>query len=931
MTRSLRSLVLGSATALTLSIGVACYRVPPSTGPSPQSAPNADSGAGKGAKGDKGEKKPSGFKKWEDVLKDTRAIQGLFRFHLKRDNTLYLELAPDQLGLEFGLVMHYSRGVGDFNIHEGLPLSDAQLMRFQRAGDKIYLVHLNPRFTARSGSAYERAAATNTGHSVVAAFEIKSEQKKTDHVLVDVTKFLVSDYAGVSRQLQSFYGGKAVSVDNARSYVGRVLGFPRNVELEAELTYRTSATPVNGGFGVSDYRSIPVGVRYSLFALPDTPMTPRLADDRVGHFLTARWDYSRDEREDPYVRYVDRWRLEKADPEAEISEPVKPIVYYVDPSVPARYRPYVKQGIEAWNRAFEAAGFRHSIEARDPPAGDSTWSAEDVRYSTVRWTPSYNMGYAIGPSETDPRTGEILNADVLLSANFVRSWLLDYQETVGVKRLLDDYEAVRRLRRAMPPGLASYVCTAAAGKARELALGYTLRVGLGELKVGEMPERYVGDAVRDLVMHEIGHTLGLRHNFRASASIPHDRLNDTTFTHRHGLTVSVMDYGPVNVSPDRGRQGDYWNRTVGTYDIWAIRYAYAPVKTAPAAGEAGSAGAPAPPAAPAAMDPERELPALRRIAAEGTDPFHSYGTDEDNWLGSFAVDPLTNAWDLGSDPLAFARDRATLVAEVDPKLEERLIGPGEGYQRLRGATTSLLFDRFTSLMPITKLVGGLYFARDHKGDPNQRPAFTPVPAERQRAAVRFLIRQAFATGSFRFSPERLNQLAPNRYSHWGTGFTSLPVDYPVHSSVLLIQRALLQELLAPPRLWRMIDNETRMPQGEAPYEASELFATLTAAIWSELGERGGAARPVDSFRRNLQRLHLEQLITLLLNRPTGFPTAAVPEDGRSLARRELTRISRRIGGVLRTGAPDAMTRAHLEESKARIDRALTASLELKAR
>ncbi|MFQ5679432.1 MAG: zinc-dependent metalloprotease [Gemmatimonadota bacterium] len=952
----------GMRAALSLLVGLvlagACVPPrPPETKPTVQAAAGGEEKEGEKEEGEK--KEP--FEPWEKVLKDTRAIEGVFTFHRKRDGTLLLEIDPNRLEEEFGMVLHYSRGVGDFNVQQGLPLSETRLMRFRRVGDRVQLLHLNSRFTAEPGSRIARAAARNTGNSVVAAWKIASEHDSTKHLLVDVTPWLLSDYPRVSDRLAPYYGGKPVTLDADRSYVGRVLGFPRNVEIDAELTYKAGSPPRFGGFGVSDFRSVPVGVRYSLFALPEQPMHARPGDDRVGYFLTAHWDFSRDREEVPFVRSINRWRLEKKDPDAELSEPVKPIVYYVDRSVPGPYRRYVKEGIEAWNKAFEAAGFQQAIVARDPP-DDTTWSAEDLRYSTVRWTPSYNMGYAIGPSQVDPRTGEVLNADILVAATWPRAWQLEYREMVGrnevgvpavpgaterggLPALMRRYEESRWLAAALPPHLAERLCTAAVGKAREAALGYALLVGLGEAAVGEMPEKYLGDAIRDLVMHEVGHTLGLRHNFKASSGIPYERLNDRAFTREHGLTLSVMDYGPVNVSPDRDRQGDYWNAEVGSYDVWAIRYGYTPFPGAGRAaapadrGGAGSGGEVAPPSAGSGVarelfDPESERRWLQEIASEAADPFHAYNTDEDAALGSFAVDPLTSTWDLSSDPLRYAADRARVVAAVQPKLEERLIGRGEGYQRLRGAMTSLLFERFLSLLPVTKMVGGLYFARDHKGDPNGRLPFTPVAAERQREAVGFLVDQALKEGAFTFDPELLKRLAPNRYSHWGMPFVELPVDYPVHSYVLLVQRAILYELLSPPRLWRLIDGEARRTPGEDGYRAAELFATLTGAVWSELGFDAagrvtGRARPVDSFRRNLQRVHSARLIELLLDRATGFPTASTPEDGRSLSRLELGKLSRRIGQVLRAGGADVMTRAHLEESKARIDRALEASLSVR--
>lgn len=901
-----------AAAAVLFLVATSCVRVYPPEAPKPAASP--PSAAQSSASAEKGP-----FKAWSEATKDTRAIDGFVRAHLKRDNTLFLEIRPEQLEKDFGMVMHFSRGVGVFNAHAGLPLSSMQLMRFRRAGDKVYLVHLNPRFTAERGSPMEASVEENVGHSVVASFKIESEHSDTKAVLVDATSFFVSDYPGLSEQLKFYYGNRPVRFDRDRSYVERVLGFPTNLEIDGALTFEPNGFPsFSSGRGVSDLRSIPIGVRYSIAELPAEPMRRRLADDRVGHFLGAVRDFSRDKLPSPYVRYVNRWRLEKKEPAAAVSEPVKPIVYYIDRSVPHAYRPYVKEGIEAWNKAFEAAGFRNAIVAKEPPE-DTLWSAEDARYSTVRWTAAHEMGYAIGPSQTDPRTGEILNADVLISSTFVTGWGSEYAELVGPDGLLTRYMEGERLLRELPASMADRMCLYEMGKRHQLGLQHAVLGALGVIDGTQpMPAEYLGNAIRDLVMHEVGHTLGLRHNFKGSSAIPYDKLNDPEFTRKNGLTLSVMDYAATNINPDRERQGHYVNMEVGSYDVWAIRYAYSTIYEQGTNGVLATSGTPV-------SSSEAELTGLRKIASEVTNPLHAYNTDEDTHLGPMAVDPLSNTWDLGSDPVAWAKERARLVSEVQPRIESRLIATGEGYQRLRGAVSGLTFERFISLLPLTKYVGGLHFARDHKGDPDARPPFTPVTADRQREAVRLIVEEAFAPGAFRFEPELLNKLPPNRWADWASGFITMPIDYPVHQSVGSLQSSMLGMLLDNGRLQRMIDNTVRMPAGQQPYTVAELFTTLTDAIWAELGTGARAPRDVDSFRRNLQRAHIEQLTAKVMGKRQGF--GAPPEDARSLARWELGRLSTRIDQALQsTGGLSVESRAHLAESKARIDRALEASL-----
>jgi hypothetical protein len=866
------------------------------------------------------------FKPYGEVLKDTEAHEGLFTVHVKRDRSMFMEIAPEQLGREYGMLTHYSRGTGVYNLQDGLSVGGTRLIRWDRHGDKLYLVEVNARFTAAEGTPMRASLEDNTGHSILAAFDIQAEHDSTKALVIETTPFFVGDFVDIADNLKNYHGNQPVAFDKARSYLDRVLTFPENVEIDALLTFRASDPPtVSSGAGVSDYRSIPVGLRYSIFALPETPMRRRLADDRVGYFLSAQRDFSRDRMADPYVRYVNRWRLEKKDPSARVSEPVEPIVYYVDRSVPDEYRPYVKEGIEAWNKAFEAAGFRNAIVAKDPPE-DEDWSAEDVRYSTVRWTAAHEMGYAIGPSQVDPRTGEILNADILVSSTFVTGWANEWAEMAGPIALALGEDAAaeasywgglwgrlmagQALARDLPEGLREQLCLAAIGKAHQLGFQHAALSALGEIDgTAPMPDTYLRDAVRDLIMHEVGHTLGLRHNFKASSAVPWERINDRDFTRANGVSVSVMDYNATNIAAQPAKQGYYVNPEVGSYDVWAITYGYATV--------------------PGAETPAEEIPVLREIAGRAPEPLLAYNTDEDAHLGPLAIDPNSSTWDLSADPMAFARDRAQLVDRIWPEIEDRLIADGDGWQRLRSAVPGLLFERYGSLVPVTKAIGGIHFTRDHKGDPDGRMPFEPVPADRQRAALQLIIDEAFAPGALEIGEETLNKMAPSRWStswQWSWG---APIDYPVHSTVAALQGSLLGQIMHNGRLIRMIDNEVRMPGGTEAFTVAEMFGTLTDEIWTEIGLGGARPVNVDSYRRNLQRAYLDELVAKALDRVQGTRNSfnpSTPEDARSLARYEMERLSRRIGQIQGDTRLDRVTRAHLGESKARIDRALDASL-----
>lgn len=861
------------------------------------------------------------FKEWKDVLKDTRAIAGLFQLHLKRDNTLYFELSPKQLDKDFGMSLHYSHGPSEI-APTGIPaVWGTRLIRFRRYGDQVALVHYNEKYTAPQGSAMKLAIETGIGHSILAMFKVESENKENKNILVDLTPFFASDYVNNSNDLKYIFDNKPVSFEKEKSFIEKAMNFPRNTEIDATISYRSSDPPIFPLDVVSDPRFISVGIRYSLFTLPEQPMNPRFADDRVGHFLTVLRDYSRDKEATTFLRYVNRWRLEKKDPLAALSEPVQPIIFYMHNTIPPEYRKYVKEGIEGWNKGFEKAGFRNAIVAKEQP-DDSSWSAEDIRYSSIRWLPD-PWGWAIGPSEVDPRTGEILNADILIAAGFVNFMHQEYQDISSPQSMMMRIEEMQNLQMKMTPEQSQRLCMAQIGKQQQLAFQSIVLSALGRIeKIKEAPKKYIGDAIRDLVMHEVGHTLGLRHNFKGSSGIPYDKLNDTIFTRKNGLSLSVMDYVPVNITVDPKQQGHYHNIEIGEYDVWAIEYAYTPVYEKSGGGASAVNGQ-------KTQIAEIEQAFLRDVASQSNEPLHTYGTDEDNWLGPFAVDPLTNAWELSSNPEKFAADRENLIQKVMPMIENRLIGEGEDYNRLRNAFGNLLFARTSTYFPVTKVIGGLYFKRNHKGDPGEQPIFTPVPATKQREVMASISKQFFAPDAFVFEPQLLNKLAPNRYSHWGVGWGNTPVEFPLLEIVNSIQTSMLSNLLQPIRFQRMMNNDLRMPPGEANYAPSEMFQSLSASIWSELKDKTSS---ISIIRKNLQSNYINQLIRLYTETPAYMTwsngrtiESRVPTHIRSLVRLELTELQTQLSSVLKAKDNDRDTRAHLEETKARIDKVLSAS------
>jgi hypothetical protein len=466
------------------------------------------------------------------------------------------------------------------------------------------------------------------------------------------------------------------------------------------------------------------------------------------------------------------------------------------------------------------------------------------------------------------------------------------------------------------------ICQCGSHMKYELGLAAMALAARDALKPGDkVPDDLINQAIKEVTMHEVGHTLGLRHNFKASTMLPNDQLHDTKITREKGLVGSVMDYSPVNLAPKGVKQGDYFTTTLGPYDYWAIEYAYKPL-TGGTDGEAAE---------------------LKKIAQNGAQPGHDYGTDEDLFLTS---DPLINLWDLGADPMKYGQDRMLLAQELLKDLSNRVVEKGEGYQRARVAFSILLSQYGDAAYLVSRHIGGEYAHRDHRDDPKGRDPLVPVTAAKQRAALKFLQDNIFSDKPFQFPPELLRRLAVERWYHWGAYPGS--TDFPLHDRILGIQRLAMNQLLSTSALRRIQNNSIKAAKEEQPLVIAEVFRSVTDGIWGEL--LNGAPKedkwtlPSSIIRRNLQREHIKKLSTLVLGQKArsgysfyydddyfyGGGASSAPPDARSLARMHLREISKRIQTTLedRQAAVDETTRAHLEECRERIAKVLSASMQV---
>jgi hypothetical protein len=786
----------------------------------------------------------------------------------------------------------------------------------------------------------------------------------TDRVVLDVPIVAMGPGGGpvidmdslLLGNASSFFGYSARGINAKLASIIQAKAFPENIELAYEV-------PVNGG----QLRTF----HYSISQIPAKgSYKPRAADTRVGYFTTTHRDLGMYNNDKKWVRYINRWDLEKADPSRALSPPKQPIIFYLDHAVPVRYRRWVREGVLYWNKAFEEIGILDAVQVhyQDKTTGaHMDKDSEDVRYNFLMWL-SNDISTAIGPSRVHPLTGQILDADIVLTDGWIRVFWSQYNrmlpdaamEGFGPDTLAWLDRNPRwdpRLRLASPgdrqailaarmskgaqvaaghpaahadttligddefDGLAGRVsqvngmCLASQGKAQDMAM---MRMALGlsgliarpdgeegeegeEGEAGEeseenlldgVPEWFAGPLLADLVAHEVGHTIGLRHNFTASSIYSMSEINSGDIKGDKAFTGSVMDYNPLNINMEDGEvQGDYAMIDLGPYDMWAIEYGYT------------------------TDDPKK---VLERVA----EPELRYLTDEDTW----GPDPYARRYDFSADPLDYANSRMRLVEELRGKLLDKFVKEGETWARARQGYNLTISEQFRALSMMANWIGGAHVYRDKKGDPNGRTPLVPADVKMQRAALRFCIDNSFNDDAFGLTPELLAHMTLAKWWDAG-GFSSIFDDptWPVHDRILGLQAVVLTQLMNPTTLSRVYDNEFRIPSGEDALTLPELFSTISDSIWSELetapDRRASAREPmVSSLRRNLQSEHLERLVDLTMPDPFGGASAKPVSN---LAMANLRLLKDKIDG-LNLDSTDPYTQAHLQEASIRISKALDA-------
>ena len=863
------------------------------------------------------------------VIKDAKKSEGLIGFWQKEEK-VWLELRPEDFNKPFFLSPKLARGIGEAGIFGGsmyVPGArvDDRIVEFRRLHNVVQLVAINTDFIARdTKSPAARAVAAGFAPSLLGSVAVASQphpERKT--VLVEAGPLFLTDMLGLGAALQRAYR-QSYSLEGRNTQFTSVRAGPDQLVLNVTAHYYTAtiSVPQPGAPSgapaptvprtVPDPRSIVLGLYYAITKLPEAPMAARVADARVGYFTTNVQDFSDDLERSPRQRFVNRWRLEKKEPAAALSEPVKPITFWLDNTIPLKYRDAVSRGVLEWNRAFEKIGFKDALAVKVQP-DDADFDTLDVNTASIRWMTNAQPTFgAIGPSQVDPRSGEILDADIgiesLSSRNVraLRSQILTGRAGVDWPALMQSPDAApdaagvsdQRLADLMRARRMGQVCEHGDFAAEQLAYALDVLEARGEIDpASPEAQQFVLDYLTDVTIHEVGHTLGLRHNFRSSRVYTDQQLSDRDFTAKNGIAGSVMEYAPINLPLSGELGGTPFQTVLGPYDFWAIEYAYKPIAAADEAAE------------------------LQRIASRSGEPLLAYGTDEDNFLG---IDPESLHFDLGEDVVAFAKKRIAIARDVIARQEARVLKPEADYSVLRRAVGYAVRDAGRAAGILVRQIGGVRTLRDHPG--SGRDPLLPVPAAVQRDALDTLARGVLSVESFRLSPALQRKLAPD-FNERGEalfgGDGPVSTDYSIIGTVLDMQRALLAQLMSDGVAARLLDSEGKVEVGAGgkpgdSFRLSELYAKLTREVWSELGTAGD----ITASRRELQREYLNRLAATLL-RPSGGARA----DAKSLLRAQARELLARINVATRRRGLSAEAHAHLADGAETLTQALAARLQ----
>ena len=767
------------------------------------------------------------------ITKDHKTDEGLFKVHTK-DDTYLFEIPDSLINREMLMVTRIAktaRGIGF-----GGGKANTQVLRWEKKNKSILLRVVSHSVVADTLLPVHEAVVNSNLEPILFSFPIKAFSKDSTATVFDATPLFSDDVKPLGFPARGRKSYQITRMDKTRSYIDRVNSYPENIEVRHVKTYFANKAPSNSAVG-----SITIEMSNSMVLLPKIPMKRRYFDERVGWFARGQTDYGLEAQKSKTVRYLDRYRLEVKDEDiekfkrGELVEPKEQIVYYVDRATPEEWVPYIIQGVNDWQVAFEAAGFKNAIVGKMAPTEeeDPDYSPEDVRYSVIRYLAS-PIPNANGPHVSDPRSGEILESDI--------NWYHN------VMSLLHNW---------------FFIQTAAINP---------------DARGNNFKTETMGELIKFVSSHELGHTIGLPHNMGSSSAFPVDSLRSASFTKKYGTAPSIMDYARFNYVAQPEDKGVALMPNIGLYDKYAINWGYRPILD---------------------TDAKDEKPILDSwILAKAGDPIYRFGRQQRG-----VIDPSSQTEDLGDDAVKASDYGIKNLKRILPKLEEWTAEKGETYEDMATMYGQIASQFARYMGHVSSNVGGIY--ENYKTADQEGAVYAHVDKARQKESLQFVIDQLFKTPTWMLDKNIFSKVQ-----------SSGAIE-----TIRALQVRTLNGVLSTDRMARMIENETL--NGNEAYNLVAMFSALRKGVWSEIYN----GRSIDTYRRNLQKAHIERLDYLLNTAPNQrgrFGSASVnvgQSDIKSFARGELNKLKRDVRTAA-SRASDTTSRYHLQDVIARVEMAL---------